>query len=1198
MSSITDQLKSLLGLSAIFSFYGVVSLATWFIGASLGINVSYVVVAIVLLLLTLPFALLLMFWRKRKAKAAAEAAASGAQLPGADGQPAPTQLSAPSGNYADLTNGAEETVQWLKNTRLGAAKSENALYALPWYLVAGPPASGKTSFVLSSGLNFHALPSQQGSDPQFIRPTRSCDWRVTDSAVLLDTTGRYQTESQARDEWSALIETIKKYRGARPLDGLLVPVSAEQLTRLKDPEIEQQAKLLRARIDEVIQRTKTRFPVYLVYTHIDAVDGFRDFFAAFGREERSQVWGATIPLNQSANAHALFDVEFDQLYDTLMRRRLTRLGAGIPPAQQIRIFNFPPRLGEARAKLGLFSSILFRPTPFSESPLLRGFYFTANVSGNRQAAGRGGAAAAPAGAAPIEPQSEARTIGEGFFTSRFFKEVLLSDQALAASFQAMKRRPNYLRNALLALAGLLMLFFAVGTIISFVKNKALVDEATERAGHVLAITTADNGKDPTKKDPAAARVEIEAANDLRESLAELDEYERDGPPLSLRFGLYSGDKIAADLRYTYFESIRQRFFQKTVDAIERDLKTFTASGGSNVPTTTTPGTNSASADAPSTEDALGKHYDLLKAYLMLGQPDKVEPTFLAATLEDYWVKFAPPDMEVQAKQQLEFYSRHAGPDDPLHYQANEQLVSQARRKLLAYPAANRFYKRITTEINAKSPFVNLDTILQGTGGGALTGTYTVPGSFTVEGYRKYVTPALASAAEEISKDDWVMGNVASAEAKNQGADVSKLQSMYFREYTDQWRKFLKGVSVKEYKKRDEAVDVLKTLSATDSPMLRVMETVAHNTKISAEPEGEGWIAWIKSFFGGQKEKDEAGGNTEIEKEFRPIFQFVPTESTKDSTPISQYRTALQSVEETLETTSDDQLTQTSKTLLTGKDDIGLQKAEQNIAKLLDGFKTAPAADAASLLKQPLGNLRAFLYGGGYAQIQKTWTDQIYPKARGIEAGFPFTDAGESSVADIAKFLNPSNGQLTQFFSASLASSFDDAQGQWKLKDSGAFKFSDEFVNYLNNARRLRDAMFPNGGAQPEVNYELALQPLTDADVIVDIDGQHLESRGTSSAKFTWPAKPGSPTGATIKVVPTGGATVAITDAQPLSFPGEWGLFKMINSGAPTRTPDGQIALTWTIGATQVRANLRPASANNPFTRTLFTALRAPQNPQK
>jgi type VI secretion system protein ImpL len=307
--------------------------------------------------------------------------------------------------------------------------------------------------------------------------------------------------------------------------------------------------------------------------------------------------------------------------------------------------------------------------------------------------------------------------------------------------------------------------------------------------------------------------------------------------------------------------------------------------------------------------------------------------------------------------------------------------------------------------------------------------------------------------------------------------------------------------------------------------------------------------------------------------------------------MSQYRAELRRVLDPLEAASADQLAQTSKAVLTGKDDIGLQKADQTISNLLEGFKTAAATDTAALLKQPLNNLRAMFYGGGYEQIEKGWREQVYPRARAIEAGFPFTETGEASVSDLARFLNPVNGQFSSFFNERLATSFEDAQGQWRLKETGAFKFSNDFISYLNNARRLREALFPNGGQQPEVTYDITLQPSAGVDIRIEIDGTPVETRGTSpaSAKFTWPARAGS-SGAKITVIGSGGEPPA-----ERTFPGAWGLFKMFAAGGGSRTGDNQFALTWNVGGVPVRATLRPSSTNNPFQRTLFTSLHAPQN---
>lgn len=1170
--SIGYQLKSVLGISALVSFYGIASLLVVFLGPSIGLTYAWQIIIIALLLLTWPFAILISHIRKRRAAKREAAEASSAQ---ASSHAKPEKESAaPKRIHEELARAAEEAVQWLRSSKLGGANSGDALYALPWYLVAGPLASGKTSLALSSGLDFHTLPSQRRTEMRIVRPTHHCDWRITNAAVLIDTAGRYQSDGPTRQEWLAVTEVLKKYRADRALDGYLVTINAARTLDSSDTEIEQQAKTLRARLDETMQSVRARFPIYLVFTHVDQLVGFEDFFR--DGSAAGEVWGATIPLEKSANAHALFDLEFDQLYESLMRRRLLRLGAPLTPASQLKIFDFPMRFAEARTKLGLFISALFRPNPFSESPLMRGFYFTAAVPAVTQS-----------GIVSDDGQERVpQAVGTPFFTQRFFKEVVLRDKDLAASFQAIQRKPPRIRSVLLVLVAVLAFLLLAGSAVSFVANRKLVAEATERGQRVDEITRADFGKDVLKKDPTAARVEVETLDALRERLTTIDA----GPPLYMRFGLYSGNAIAPFLRDIYYNAVEERFKKPTVAALETDLRNFAAGRPTAKFVTASSTSETNQTNTPTEEDILGRHYDLLKAYLMLSDAQRVEPTFLSSTLADYWRRTAPPDTEILSLQDLDYYARQLVRDDAPHIRVDDRLVTDVRRKLTAYPAVNRFYKRVVTEIDGKTQPVSLDSVLEGRRRGVLVGTYTVPGSYTIDGYRNHMKSAIENAGEEISKDDWVMGAAATTTSQAQATDISKLQQMYLRDYTDQWQKFLRGITVRPYKTKDDAVEALRALSATDSPMERVMSEVARNTNLSKKDTSGVW-GWIKSWF--TSDTNELGGDSQVEKEFRPLFQFVASTDKKESSPMSQYRAELRRLLDPLEGASENQLQQTSQALLTGKDELGLQKAEQAVSTQLEAFKPAAAQDVAALLKQPLQNLRAFLYGGGYEQIVRSWNEQIYPKAQSIESGYPFTESGEASLTDLAAFLNPVNGQFTQFFNKNLASSFDDVQSQWKLKETGAIRFSDDFVKYLNNARRLREAMFANGGQQPEVAYDLTLQPVSNTDVVIEIDGTRLEVRGNApqSAKFIWPARSGS-SGAKISVLPDGG------EAAERTFPGTWGLFRMIDTGSRGMSSGGQFQLVWNVGTTQVRATLRAASATNPFQRSLYRDLRAPQNLQR
>ena len=154
-----------------------------------------------LVLLTLPFALVIAFVgsRRRKKRERAEAeAASAAETVGTETTEKAAATTTPTGKYPELEQSIIETIQFLRTSSLGDG-GKDALYSLPWYIVAGPPRSGKTSLIVGSDLDFQTLPSQRQSEQKFVRATTSVTWRVTSEAVFIDTSGRYQTEGSDSD---------------------------------------------------------------------------------------------------------------------------------------------------------------------------------------------------------------------------------------------------------------------------------------------------------------------------------------------------------------------------------------------------------------------------------------------------------------------------------------------------------------------------------------------------------------------------------------------------------------------------------------------------------------------------------------------------------------------------------------------------------------------------------------------------------------------------------------------------------------------------------------------------------------------------------------------------------------------------------------------------------------------------------------
>ena len=1205
-----SQLKYALGFGFLFSFYGIAGLIVWILGEKFGVQTSTQIVIIALLLLTLPFALVIGYFVSRRNKKKEEQPVEEKAMESSDAEK-PQKLASPTGNYEDIDKSILEVVEFLKGSNLGEAGVE-AVYSLPWYLVAGTLRSGKSSLILSSDLDFKTLPSQRESEQKFIRPTRNIDWRVTSDAVFIDTAGRYQTEGVDGDEWSALIEEIKKQRPKRPLDGFLLAVNTEKILEGRDSEVEQMAKVLRSRLDEVMQRTKVRFPVYLIFTNADAIEGFADSFSVSQKEGKNLVWGSTIPLESADKAQTLFDGEYALLQDAIMKRRLQRLSAPFSPAKQLRIFNFPLHFTTARRKLGAFVTTLFRPNPFSESPFLRGFYFTAapDKNGGRQ-----------------QTPNQPKTIGNTFFTEKLFRDVVLRDKDLVGTFQAQNKRPPMLGWILTAVGAILVLSLLTLAGVSLYNNKKLLDTASERGEAVINIAR-ENKKNPLEKTPVEAQNEIDATENLREILVELDKYEREGAPLYMRMGLYSGNQIYQEnLLPTYFAAVEQRYKEPMVKQIEAEMAKFSQSNPVANPANLT----------DEEEENLSKNYDLLKAYLMLTDKYKAQAdaTHISNTLKDYWVSESklPASLADKSQSQLDFWAKEIDRQSFPRISLNQTLVDQTRAKLKAFPAVNRFYKRKVTEISKEVDQqigeTTVDAILTRRSGNTqyIEGKYAVPSAYTLEGFQ-LMEKALVEDNEELSKPDWVMGETGeNAIAQNEDV-VGRVKEFYFRDYAEEWRNFVKGTNVKYSK--ENAADALQTFASEDSPIVLLAKEISRQTNFSGKAEPDGFIAWIKSFFA-SRETAKTGGNTPVEKQFAPLHTFIG-DTPNEKNPVDKYQTDINAVSKKYSGFSASKIQDISTKL--AQDDNSdfpqLRGAKGDIDTLLKPFEGTPAGqELAAFLQEPLGNLSALLGADAQSQIKKTWANKVLPAAKEMEKGFPF-EAGDAEVdlKNLSAFLNPVDGTLTKFYNDNLKIYFDETAEGLKVKENSDVKFNDKFVEYLNNAFRLQKALFGKG-ATPKFEYEFSLQPVEQAIIEVTIDGQKVTSEGTASIKLNFPPGTGAETGVFVNFSSTAGTSqtsaapignssanssatsvnnsnTGNTTAQSpsatdkdagdgqLKFPGTWGLFRFFDAGSPEKQAGGEYLLTYKRGGKTIKANVK-ASGDDLFDRNLFNSVSAPEN---
>jgi hypothetical protein len=434
-------------------------IATTIIGfaAFFGPRVAFMVaLGIIFLALILALYLLLVFWvrRRRAAEMRGELVATAANRGVTD--------AALRGRLDDLRRSFERGIEKFES----AGKD---FYGLPWYVMVGEPGSGKTEAIRHSETGF---PPGLQDEFQGVGGTINMNWWFTNYAVMLDTAGRLmfdEVEPGSTSEWSAFLQLLKKYRPHCPINGLLLTISVESLIR-DTPEVMEQKAGRIARQLEVIQRElDIRFPVFVLITKSDLINGFREFFANIDDIRAQQQilgWSNPAPLDAPFRPE-LVDDHLHTAVQRLWRRRLGLLSdpvASEPGARRAdevdRLYELPHSLSALAPRLRQYLETIFVAGEWISRPLfLRGIYFTSSM--------REGSALdeelAEAIGLPVDQLPTGRAwerehsyFLRDLFLDKIFREDGLVTRASNTDRLLLRRRLLLLSSSLLALLALLL----------------------------------------------------------------------------------------------------------------------------------------------------------------------------------------------------------------------------------------------------------------------------------------------------------------------------------------------------------------------------------------------------------------------------------------------------------------------------------------------------------------------------------------------------------------------------------------------------------------------------------------------------------------------------------------------------------------------------------------------------------------------
>ena len=1150
----------------VIQFLGITALCLliWFIGPLMTILESVIARIILILCIVLLWLVVTLVIQVRTSRANEKMVDDLATAESNDENPADLNANQ---EIDELKNNFDSALLTLKKSSCKTSQGKHYLYDLPWYIIIGPPGSGKTTALINSGLKFPLADRFGNNAVQGVGGTRNCDWWFTDQAVMLDTAGRYTTQDSHehvdKAAWFGFLDLLKKHRPRRPLNGVLITMSLSDLLRLTAEERSLHAKAIRQRIEELAERMGIRIPLYMMFTKTDLIAGFTDFFVDLSKEERSQVWGVTFTEQQDDIADNISQT--GKHYDDLLARLNQSVNSRMQGERDLNrrnlIFGFPQRLTMLKAPLISFLEECFAVNRFQSAPLLRGVYFT---SGTQEGTPIDRLMGILANTFKLDRSVAPMFSGKGksYFITRLLKEVIFPESELVGLNQKIEKRRNLIQKVFYGTALLLTITFTGLWVNSYVQNQKLLSQFSEKSDVYIASTQNE------LKKPIDFPDLLKKMNYLR---AVRDIYPESDIPWSERLGLYQGDKLRALAASNYDKQLKNHFLPMIKNRLEQRML----------------------GEESNNNEIL---YQLLRVYLMLGDTEKADKTIIYPWVKVDWETLFSADVQKQLMQHLDSLLKLELPVQTL----DESLVKEVRNILTQIPVAQQVYIRIKTEAlqNLDNDFILSNEL--GTSGervftmvnGSLASA-VIPGLFTYKGFHQIFLNESKDLAKQTVEQRWVLGKDSFAGGTNLKQLESKLFNYYYADYIKRWDDLLDNLKIRVPANINQSIEALEIVSGYDSPLRRLLAAVARETSltriesvapldklkqgadsVTSNARMEKLLNVAKSVASESLVVDKTGET--VERHFSRLNE-LSKKNSAGGAPIDQIISDLSVLYGNmadLGSTSDSGAAAVDMALKGSGSAKVIAKIQRQSARLPE-----PVND---LVKELASGSQGLIMGGVRSQLNrmlKTDVSQLCKSS--IDGRYPVSKSSQIDITltDFGRFF-AKGGVMDQFFQTHLEPFVDTSRRQWRVvsQNNKSVGISPSTLKQFQYAAKIREVFFRAGGQLPQVAFEL--KPVfLDAEASkfwINIEGQQTNYRHgpIRSTQFNWPGNnPG--------LVRFGFETL---DGKQVSgsTEGAWAWFKLLDKMKVSKSTGNTYMITFELDGLTAKYELRASSVFNPF----------------
>ena len=665
-------------------------------------------------------------------------------------------------------------------------------YELPWYLVIGAQTEGKTALLENSGLDF---PLNINYDKRSVTedgPSKSFQWYFAEHAIFIDMPGSYISANRNEEDlalWESFLKLFSRKRWKRPINGIMLTISVDTLIEKNEKELEQYAKDLRDRLDELSRAFMSNIPIYLIVTKTDKIRGFTEYFSSLSDSEKDEVLGVTFDDNTESIETSVIQPELEDLLQRLNSSVLDKMNKEWDTNARSKILLFCDEFTALFEKLNMFVDMTFAQTRYRKPLMLRGIYFTSvpvdnNLNQTQEFE--------ESSLASVQPK-------QGMFVQKLLADIIFPEADI------IKMDTNYKKNQRIKHIGVIaasVLIVAIATIYwigDFNARLDLLDSSQK------AMLEYDN-----------TRSKLTPEMDFKESLISLNQIyqlkemnKQDEGNNIWQIAYFKVPQRNAMLESHYKEALEDILLPRIARFIEGQI-----------------------------EASVGD-YDLTwestKAYSMLKNEERRDNDFLKGWLATAWSHLYPNMNATQNDLNMHFSNLLEYGFEP--YKLREETLTLARNQLLEFGQEALVYKELKDEAKEKNLNDFRFSATLGSYASAFEGSdYIIPGFYTKKGFEDVIIADGKALIKRLVANNWVVGYSTELTDSELDEMYAKVQNYYFIDYKKYWMEALSSLKIPDYKSISEINNQLTVLTSGTSPIIGVLQALKENTMIYTPAE--------------------------------------------------------------------------------------------------------------------------------------------------------------------------------------------------------------------------------------------------------------------------------------------------------------------------------------------------------------------------